>query len=197
MKHRGVIVTPLVTWSSNCGHVTYVKVCAIWYHLYNLKSVKNTLLKVKLLQGCFSRFLSCTNGTKSGKALHIFPRIILRTGYQKNAYPNPELEFFHTHLKCIVRKAKTNTWKKGGCNHIPEKSRNYLLSINSEYDENQGHSKIRFLKYNNNITLLLKAKLWALSQIMKIHIIRKYCKTPVPNKRFIQITASCHQTDNL
>ena len=44
--------------------------CAIWYHLYNLKNVKNTyggvlllvklvadLLKVTLLHGCFSRFL--------------------------------------------------------------------------------------------------------------------------------------------
>ena len=54
--------------------------CAIWYHLYNLKNVKNThggvlllvklqalatLLKVTLLHGCFSCFLNCTNGTKS------------------------------------------------------------------------------------------------------------------------------------
>ena len=53
--------------------------CAIWYHLYNFKSVKNThggvlllvpvtLLKVTLLHGCFSRFLNCTNGTKSRNA---------------------------------------------------------------------------------------------------------------------------------
>ena len=54
--------------------------CAIWYHLYNLKNAKNnqrgviflvklqgpaTKLKVTLLHGCFSRFLNCTNGTKS------------------------------------------------------------------------------------------------------------------------------------
>ena len=66
---------------------------AIWYHLYNLKNVKNThggvllfvklqalagfklqlyLLKVTLLHGCFSRFLNCTNGTKSRNAPHIF-----------------------------------------------------------------------------------------------------------------------------
>ena len=53
--------------------------CAIWYHLYNLKNAKNnqrgviflvklqgpaTKLKVTLLHGCFSRFLNCTNGTK-------------------------------------------------------------------------------------------------------------------------------------
>ena len=58
--------------------------CAIWYHLHNLKNVKithggqllggmlpATLLKVTLLLGCFSRFLNCTNGTKSRKAPHI------------------------------------------------------------------------------------------------------------------------------
>ena len=48
--------------------------CAIWYHLYNLKNVKNahegpgTLLEVSLLHGCFSRFLNCTNDTKLHKA---------------------------------------------------------------------------------------------------------------------------------
>ena len=60
-------------------------------HLYNLENVKNThggvLLLVKLqafsvpksnippkvtfLHGCFSRFLNCTNGTKSHKTSHI------------------------------------------------------------------------------------------------------------------------------
>ena len=61
--------------------------CAIWYHLYNLKNVKNIhggmsrsvrlqveaciLLKVTLLHGCFSRFLNCTNGTILRKASHI------------------------------------------------------------------------------------------------------------------------------
>ena len=50
----------------------YVILCAIWYHLYNFKNVKNThggvlllvkcrvqlanLLKVTLLHGCFARF---------------------------------------------------------------------------------------------------------------------------------------------
>ena len=29
-----------------------------------------TLLKVTLLHGCFSRFLNCTNGTKSHKTSH-------------------------------------------------------------------------------------------------------------------------------
>ena len=51
--------------------------CAIWYHLYNLKDMKNThggvliLLKLTLLHGCFSRFLNCTNGTKSCNAPHM------------------------------------------------------------------------------------------------------------------------------
>ena len=59
----------------------------IWYHLYNLKKVKNThervlllvklqakpgtLLKVTLRHGFFSRFLNCTNGTESRKASYI------------------------------------------------------------------------------------------------------------------------------
>ena len=96
-----------------------------------------------------------------------------------------------------------HTPEKRGYNHLPgplsttREVTKLSRSLNSEYDENQGHSKIRFLKYSNNITLLLKAKPRALSQIMKIYIIRKYCKTPVPYKRFIQITAACHQTDNL
>ena len=34
-----------------------------------------TLLKVTLLDGCFSRFLNCTDGTKSPNALHIFTLI--------------------------------------------------------------------------------------------------------------------------
>ena len=61
--------------------------CAISYHLYNLKNVKNThggiSLLVKLqalaviaLHGCFSRFLNCTNRTKSGKASQINAKFV-------------------------------------------------------------------------------------------------------------------------
>ena len=48
--------------------------CAICYHLYNLKDMKkhpwkdapfSRVLKVALLHACFSRFLNCTNGTES------------------------------------------------------------------------------------------------------------------------------------
>ena len=58
----------------------YEKFCAIWYHLTNLKNVKNThggvlllvtLLKVTLLHECFSRFLNSTSGTKSRNASRI------------------------------------------------------------------------------------------------------------------------------
>ena len=60
----------------------FMMVCAIWYHLYNLKNVKNiyggmffliklhapaSLLKVTRPHGCFSHFLNCTNTTKSCK----------------------------------------------------------------------------------------------------------------------------------
>ena len=52
--------------------------CAIWYHLYNLKNMKNThggvlilVLKLTHLHGCFSRFLNCANGTKWPNAPHI------------------------------------------------------------------------------------------------------------------------------
>ena len=57
--------------------ISYVVCSAIWYHLYNLKNVKNTngrvnFSKLKLVHGCFSRFLNFANGTKSRNASHIF-----------------------------------------------------------------------------------------------------------------------------
>ena len=61
--------------------------CAICYHLYSLKIVKNThggglllepatLLKVTLLHGCFSRFFNFTDGIKLRNASHIFFQVI-------------------------------------------------------------------------------------------------------------------------
>ena len=60
---------------------TFLMCCAIWYHLCNLRNVKNnhgwvllllkkpvTLLKVTLLYGCFSLVLNSKDGTKSQKA---------------------------------------------------------------------------------------------------------------------------------
>ena len=79
----------LYKWYQIVQSVTYVVRCAIWYYLYNLKNVKNThggvlilvklqacklatLLKLTLLHGYFSRFLTCTNSTKLRNASHIF-----------------------------------------------------------------------------------------------------------------------------
>ena len=61
-------------WNSAGSSIfLYAMRCAIWYHLHNLKNVKNTyggvfsktcnLLKVTLLHGCFLHLLNCTNGT--------------------------------------------------------------------------------------------------------------------------------------
>ena len=36
-----------------------------------IQEIPATLLKITLFHGCFSRFLNCTNGTKSRKAPHI------------------------------------------------------------------------------------------------------------------------------
>ena len=57
--------------------IDLVMFCAICYHLYNFKNVKNTRggvtcskPKVTLFHKCFSRFLNCTSGTKSRKTSH-------------------------------------------------------------------------------------------------------------------------------
>ena len=81
-------ITRISLRSSHLRKNKFVMFCAIWYHLFNLKNVKNThgrvlllvkvqakslqrysLLKVTLLHECFSPFLNCTNGTKSRNAL--------------------------------------------------------------------------------------------------------------------------------
>ena len=65
--------------ASNPDHVTIlVTLSAIWYHLYDLKKIKlETLLKVTLLHGCFSRFLNCTHVTKSNKASRLIKVLVL------------------------------------------------------------------------------------------------------------------------
>ena len=69
-----------------------VMLCAIWYHLYNLKNVKNThggvLLLVNFTKSntppwVFSGFLNCKNGNKSRKASEI-KNSVPRNG---NAFP--------------------------------------------------------------------------------------------------------------
>ena len=62
--------------------------CPIWYHIYNFKNVKNiyggvlilvtlqalvcNFTKSTLFHGYFSRFLNCTNHTKSRNASQMF-----------------------------------------------------------------------------------------------------------------------------
>ena len=75
--------------------------CLIWYHLYNLKSLKNThgrvlflvKLKVRLLHGCFSRFLNCINGTKSRNPLQLNAK---RNFNQEAVYIKTETKFQST-----------------------------------------------------------------------------------------------------
>ena len=61
--------------------LTFVMRCAVWYHLYNLKNVKNTHVGVLILGNftkistppwMFFTFLNCTNGTKQRNAPHLF-----------------------------------------------------------------------------------------------------------------------------
>ena len=70
-------LTNLKSFSLAFFEILIVMRCAIWYHLYNLKNAENTqggvslLVKVTLLHECLSRFLICTNGTKSRNVSHI------------------------------------------------------------------------------------------------------------------------------
>ena len=72
--HHLVSIWRISVWGQDWSYkkktyVTYVVRYAIWYHLYNLKNVKNTHGGVLIL--CFSRFLICKNGTKSRNASHM------------------------------------------------------------------------------------------------------------------------------
>ena len=62
--------------------------CAIWYYLYNLKNVKNYMEECcfsKVAGWCFSRFLTCTNGTNSRNASHIH-QLIKPTHYRNQTF---------------------------------------------------------------------------------------------------------------
>ena len=68
----------------------------IWYHLYNLKNVKNTNggVLLTLLNGCFSRFLNCANGTKSRNASHMYQNGIPLERTQLAAVRGPSTKKF-------------------------------------------------------------------------------------------------------
>ena len=79
------------------GLLTVVR-CAIWFHLYNLKNVKNTPPKINTPPWVFSLFLNCTKGTKSCNAsqlchdkksshYHLFSHAIIWTErFSRNFY---------------------------------------------------------------------------------------------------------------
>ena len=73
----GTFCTILKTWK------TLMEEC---YFYLSCRLQPAFLLKVTLLHGCFSRFLNCTNGTKSRKASHIMFQILLIT--IRSAAPN-------------------------------------------------------------------------------------------------------------
>ena len=62
-------------WSVLCSHIYLRCFARFSYHFYNFKNMKNTqpatLLKGTLPYGCFSVFLSCTDGAKARKASHM------------------------------------------------------------------------------------------------------------------------------
>ena len=91
--------------------------CTIWYHLYNLKNMKNThggkskaaaatSLKGILLRGCFSRFLNCSNDSKSRKASQMYLKIFSTLLHQQF---NWKLTFFINHLKNIFFQRLSST----------------------------------------------------------------------------------------
>ena len=80
---------------------------AYYYHLYNLKNVKNRHwgvffskvadFSLKLSLGCFSRFLNCTNDTKSRNGAHI---VEFQTDIQSDILSSNAHEFlFYTSWK--------------------------------------------------------------------------------------------------
>ena len=89
--------------------------CAIWYHLYNFKNVKNThggvlilvklqaLLRLTLLHGCFSRFLNCTNGTKLCNASQLRMLLMIIIVLE---------DFLELQFKCCRRPIKETIFRK-------------------------------------------------------------------------------------
>ena len=87
--------------------------CAIWYHFYNLRNVKNTnrgvflllpatLRKVALPHVCFSRFLNCTNDTEfyNASQVKISMKFII-------------VKYLQLFLEVLQMPYKANTFKGG------------------------------------------------------------------------------------
>ena len=124
-------------WTSRCRMglvkitiflgLVYVIHCAIWYHLYSLKNVKRprrsvtfsivvTLLKVTLFLECFSRFLSCRNGTKLCKGCHIENRTsFLKIFHSISMFSWFVVYFYFLWKVTVIRyfwKVTVNIWNK-------------------------------------------------------------------------------------
>ena len=91
---------------------TNVTRCAIWYHLYNLKNVKNThRVKVTLLHGCFSCFLICTNNTKSrnvSKTFFLLDRTLFLSWANQDCFSKNERKTKWVKDICNLRKRIPN-----------------------------------------------------------------------------------------
>ena len=59
-----------------------------------------TLLKVTLLHGCFSRFLNCTNGTKSRKTSHIYLACLTHS-LKASVTRELGINLFYTTIPCL------------------------------------------------------------------------------------------------
>ena len=100
--------------------------CGIWYHLYNLKNVKNThggvlilvklqaeatFLNLTLLHGCFSCCLNCTQIAQHITFLCRSNCPTFRSLYasSRNEISQPNVSFIHT--PCAMY-AKSDTWSE-------------------------------------------------------------------------------------
>ena len=105
-------------------------ICAIWYHLYNLKNLKSIhegallLLNVALLHGCFSLFNNCTNGTRWRKASHIIQAT--------ESLERATVEFSGTQLKANPNK----------CHLITGKSQRTLINAENNPINNSEREKL-------------------------------------------------------
>ena len=109
--------------------------CAIWYHLYNLKNVKNThgrvlilVLKLTLFHGYFSRFLNCEmipNRQRSTNALGVLLRYseaVVRTCSVKRVFLNISQNLQENNCAGVSFSTKLQADQKrdsGSGNHLP------------------------------------------------------------------------------
>ena len=118
----------------------FVMRCAIWYHLYNFKNVKNTQwrsVNFSKVPG-FSFFLNCANGTKSRNAPHL---LCFSTGLIQHKYKSSLRRcsvkrgvlknFAIFHRKTLVLESLFN--KVAGlkaCSFIKKRLQNRCFSVN-------------------------------------------------------------------